>query len=286
MADTADTADTADAAGTADTARSRTAQAVVAQRAVLAGLGVIDEPFARQMLAPSMAAIAWCAQRVPRAVRRRWVTLAACAGVIQWFDDRVVRALDAGITQVGIVGAGYDTRAWRFHRPGVQFYELDQRATQRDKIRRARSVGAAAYPPAYSPVYVEGDLRAVSAVDVFRDAGLDLSRPTIFVLEGLTMYLDEQVLRRQLSGLSAHCVAGSQVVADFYGPPASGSSQNRRQLLLQRVARAGSGEGFELQLDRADAAALLEKSGWTIEDRKSTRLNSSHGLLSRMPSSA
>ncbi|MBA2625656.1 MAG: class I SAM-dependent methyltransferase [Acidimicrobiia bacterium] len=51
------------------------------------------------------------------------------------------QALDAGIEQVAVIGAGYDRRAWRFHRDGVQFFELDHGATQQDKARRAPGRG-------------------------------------------------------------------------------------------------------------------------------------------------
>ncbi|CAN5466307.1 hypothetical protein BH10ACT3_BH10ACT3_24070 [soil metagenome] len=238
------------------TRRSRTAQAVVAQRAVLAGLGVIDEPYAEQMLDRSMAAIAWGAQRAPRLLRARWVTLAGCAAAVQWFDAQVGTAIDEGVGQIVTIGAGYDTRAWRFAREGVQFFELDMGTTQRDKMRRA---------PGPGPVFVEADLLCDDAADVVVDAGLDPSQPALFVLEGLTMYLSEQVVRRQLTGLAALGAAGSGIVADFYPPPSAGTSQNRRQLLLQRVARVGSGEGFQLQIERSRAAELFEQSGWTVD---------------------
>jgi hypothetical protein len=43
----------------------------------------------------------------------------------QWFDSGVEAAVNDGITQVVIIAAGYDTRAYRLARPGVRFYEID-----------------------------------------------------------------------------------------------------------------------------------------------------------------
>jgi methyltransferase (TIGR00027 family) len=43
----------------------------------------------------------------------------------QWFDQGVRTAIDDGFTQVVIIAAGYDTRAYRFAKPGMRFYEVD-----------------------------------------------------------------------------------------------------------------------------------------------------------------
>jgi methyltransferase (TIGR00027 family) len=239
---------------------------------VLDRLGVIEEPYARGMLSPSMAAVVSVASRLPRSLRGRWVTLAGCAGAVQWFDAHVIAALDDGVDQVATIGAGYDTRAWRFARSGVRFFELDLATTQADKLRRA---------PAPGPVHVAADLTTDRAADALIAAGLDAERPTIFVFEGLTMYLDAPTLRRQLSELAATSAPGSRLVADFYPPKTSGTSQNRRQLLLQRVARVGSGEPLTLQIDRSDAVDLVEESGWQVDEllgfREAARRSSAEG---------
>ncbi len=93
---------------------------MVAERAVLADMGVLADPFARGMLTPSMAATFWVVRRWPYRVRARSVTLAGLAARVLWFDEQVAKALDAGIGQIAVIGAGYDSRAWRFRRDGVQ----------------------------------------------------------------------------------------------------------------------------------------------------------------------
>ena len=54
---------------------------------------------------------------------------------------QVADALDSHIAQIVIIGAGYDSRAWRFCREHVQFFELDQASTQSDKALRAPGPG-------------------------------------------------------------------------------------------------------------------------------------------------
>lgn len=236
---------------------SRTARGVLAQRAVLTDMGVLADPFAHEMLTPSMAAIVRVVKRWPAPFRSRSVTLAGYAARVLWFDAQVAEALDAGIEQVAVVGAGYDSRAWQFGRDGVQFFELDQGATQRDKIRRA---------PGPGPIYVEADLTKDDAAEALIEKGLDASRPVLFVVEGLTMYLTEQDVERQLCGLATSTAGGSRLAVEFLPPRTTGTARNRRQRLLQQAARAGSGETLRCLLDRPRAVALVEASGWDVQE--------------------
>jgi methyltransferase (TIGR00027 family) len=225
-------------------------------------MGVLSDPFAQTMLAPSMAAVWWVVQRLPYSVRARSVTLAGLAARVSWFDVQVVNALDAGITQVIVVGGGYDSRAWRFRRNGVQFFELDHPATQQDKARRA---------PAGGPTYVEADLALQCAADALLEHGFNTLRPALFVVEGVTMYLAQEVLRHQLGVLAKSSAGGSRLAADFMPPGDASKSRHRRQERLQRVARSGSGETLRLRLDRQHAVALIEESGWIANEVTSLR---------------
>jgi methyltransferase (TIGR00027 family) len=179
-----------------------------------------------------------------------------------WHDAQVVTALDRGIKQIAMVGAGYDSRAWRFRRDGVQFFELDHGATQQDKARRA---------PGPGPTYVEADLTTRSAAEALREHGLDASRPALFVVEGVTMYLSEEVVRTQLGELAHSSTVGSRIAVDFYPPPDAGTQRDRRQMGFQRVARAGSGEKLGLRVDRPQATELVEASGWDVTEATSLR---------------
>ena len=242
--------------------RSRTAQGVAAERALLADLGVLSDPFARDMLTPSMAVTLGVVEHLPKQVQSRSVTLAGLAARVLWFDAQVTDALDAGIEQVAVIGAGYDSRAWRFRRDGVRFFELDHGETQQDKAWRA---------PGPGPVYVEADLTAQSAAKELLEHGLDVSRPALFVLEGVTMYLEEEVVRSQFAELSKSSTVGSRLAVDFYPHRQAGTSRDRRQRLLQHLARAGSGESFRLTVDRRQAVELVKASGWDVNKETSLR---------------
>lgn len=218
-----------------DSTPSRTAQGVAAERALLDHLGVLDDPFAARMLDRTMDVVRRVACTLPAGTWRRSVTLAGLAGRVRWFDTQVLAAIDGGAVQVVTIGAGYDARPWRFATADVEFFEVDHPATQADKRRRA---------PAPGPTYVAADLRYDDVSRVLTDAGgLDVGRPAVFVLEGVTMYLDEGVVRRLLAATSELAAAGSSLVIDVHPSSAPTTSTQRRQLLLQRLARAGQRRG-------------------------------------------
>ena len=141
-----------------------------------------------------------------------------------------------GIKQVAVIGAGYDSRPWRIRSDGVRFFELDHPATQQDKVRRA---------PQPSPVYVESDLTTEDAAKSLLDYGFDASQPAFFILEGVTMYLGEDVVRRQLQLLGNVHPIGSRLAVDFYPPSNSGPHNisakcwSRSSLGAEAVSRSG-----------------------------------------------
>ncbi|CAN5124459.1 hypothetical protein BH20ACT3_BH20ACT3_00940 [soil metagenome] len=229
---------------------------------MLSGLGVLSDPYARQMLTPSMVAASRIVGHVPHRLFRRSVTLAGSAGSVLWFDATLTAALDDGIGQVATIGAGYDSRASRFARDDVRFFELDHAASQLEKVAAA---------PCPGPVYVEADLRADSAAAALLTAGVDASEPVIFVVESVTMYLTEDAVRRQFAELAKAAAKGSQLAVNFLPASPPPTAQHRRQLRLQRMARVGSGESSRLGVDPDEAAALVESTGWSVRERTSFR---------------
>jgi methyltransferase (TIGR00027 family) len=248
------------------------AQGVLAERALLTHLGVVDDPLAEGMLAPGMARLLRVARRLPRRTWGRSVTMAGLATRVVWVDRQVAAALEDGICQVALIGAGYDSRTWRFAREGVRFFELDHPVTQQDKRQCA--------PPGPGPTYVEADLNTHDAGEVLVAGGLDAQRRSLFVVEGVSMYLDEDVVRRQLAGLAKVSAPGSRALVDFMPPRAATTTESGWQDRLQRLARIGSGEPFKLLISPDRAADLVGGAGWTVDERASFR-SAARSLIGR-----
>jgi methyltransferase (TIGR00027 family) len=216
-------------------------------------MGVIGDPFAEQMLRPGWAKAA-SILRIPGLGRLGTNRSFAYLGARTCFYDQFVTdALDEGVKQVVVLGAGYDSRAWRFARPGVTFYEVDLPTTQADKRTRA---------PEGGPTYVPADVTEPSLGESLVTAGFQAGEPAAFTAEGLTMYLTEEQVKGLLGLLSALSPDG-RLAANFgVGFEQQGSQRGR---VGRRVMAAG-GEELRFRLTPADAPGFMMKTGWTINE--------------------
>jgi methyltransferase (TIGR00027 family) len=120
-----------------------------------------------------------------------FTSIARCRTV--WFDDAVRRALDAGRSQVVILGAGFDSRALRLARPGASFFEIDQQQVLEIKEERLRAAGLER-----SASYLGADYTQPGIVESLTACGFDSRRPTLVLWEGNTYYLPPARLRQVL----------------------------------------------------------------------------------------
>lgn len=124
------------------------------------------------------------------------------------------RELERGIGQVVILGAGYDSRAYRFHDafPAVRFFEVDYPATSGRKLKKVAALFGR--PPGHVS-YVAGDLTAETLEAALRRGGHDPARPTLFICEGVTMYLTAPAVDETLACVVRHSGPGSSIVFDY-----------------------------------------------------------------------
>ncbi len=241
--------------------RSHSAQYVAAARAILTTRGVLDDQYAAPMLTIPMRATVQ-AFRLP-VLRDRAMTpfFGAIAARVTFFDDAVKAAVEAGISQVVTLGAGYDSRAWRFARPGVQFYEVDHPTTQTDKQSRA---------PAGGPTYVPLDMKAGSVLGALTQAKIHRSDPILFVIEGVTMYFRKHGVTGLLREL-AHSAPGSWLAVNFAAPPATLSTADRRAHRVVRTIGCTGGEPHLFWLRASEAGSFVGESGWRVRRAVSLR---------------
>jgi methyltransferase (TIGR00027 family) len=175
----------------------------------------------------------------------------------------VVDALDDDIDQVVVLGAGYDSRAWRLARPGVRFFEVDRSQTQTDKRRRA---------PGDGPVYVPADLTESHLHDALEAAGLDADPRTVFTAEGVTVYLTLEV-GAALLATTARCSApGSRLVVNFADRTVG--RDRRRAGVLAALGR----ERFASGLASGAVAVYVEDAGSVVDAVLSGRELASRAL--------
>lgn len=180
----------------------------------------------------------------------------------RFFDDQVSSAISAGVRQIVVCGAGYDDRALRFRTRGVRFFELDHPSTQRDKARRLRTMGIDGRVVTLIPA----DFRTIDVVTALAGAGQRADQPSLFLCEGLLVYLDQATIRSLLAGLAARAAPGSVLAASLAIHPDTADSAAVTAAANAR-RRAGKREPWRTILPLSAHQALLEQAGWEVASR-------------------
>jgi methyltransferase (TIGR00027 family) len=174
----------------------------------------------------------------------------------RFFDDVVTRALSGGIAQIVTGAAGYDGRSLRYARPGVLWFEVDHPATQRDKRSRLDRLGI----DGGHLRFVAADFTVDPVADLLASAGLDPGRPSLFLLEGIAVYLEEPVLRSLLAQLRQVAADGSRLAISL--SVSGGSPERTARRAAFQAAVAAMGEPARSAVAGADTGTLLEATGW------------------------
>jgi methyltransferase (TIGR00027 family) len=162
-------------------------------------------------------------------------TVRSMAVRTRFIDEALERAVDGGATQLLILGAGFDSHAYRCQEllRDVAVFEVDRPAMQNWKRQRVRDMLGT--PPA-NLRYVPVDFQTDSIEQIMPLHGYDFSRRTCVIMEGLTMYLPEESLRQTLSVVARH-PPGSSAVFDFVTSFVIGALQHFDPVRLPEAAR-------------------------------------------------
>jgi len=128
------------------------------------------------------------------------------------FIDAAVERYLATISQFVILGAGFDTRAFRLPRPGqIRCFEVDMPQTQASK----RQLLAKAGIDSTIVTFVAADFETEDWLARLVEAGFDPNQPAVFPWEGVIMYLDRQAVESTLRKI-ATTAKGSVLVFDYF----------------------------------------------------------------------
>ncbi len=135
-------------------------------------------------------------------------------GRVRYFDDVVQNATGKGCSQVVILGAGYDTRAYRIDslKKHTRVFEIDRPVTQERKTGILIKIFGQ-LPDHVS--FIPHDLGQGSWWPALEAAGFSPAEKTLFLLEGLVMYLSRPDVVGLLAVIAEHARAGSMVLFDF-----------------------------------------------------------------------
>ncbi len=178
-------------------------------------------------------------------------------------DAMFLEALDDVFPQTVLLGAGYDTRAIRFadRNQGTKIIELDVPATLEAKINVLKQKKISLPSElVFAPINFDRD----EIGNVLAKAGFQTLQHTLFLWEGVTMYLSAQAVDKTLEFIRSSSAAGSKVVFDYIYAAVirKENCYYGEKDAYDTVARAGEGWTFGLEEDQIES--FLSERGFEL----------------------
>lgn len=164
----------------------------------------------------------------------------------RWIDDRILHAIhpsrELQVRQVVVLGAGMDTRPWRLHLPaGINWFEVDMPDVVQAKRRSLTEVNAQTTrmpQPGVTKGYAydihtanyctfAADLQTRGWVEQLENEGWFRSVPTLWLAEGLLMYLEQAASEQLLQDMSGNSAQGSVLLVQLFLESAKSFNDDR-----------------------------------------------------------
>lgn len=247
---------------------SRTAQYVALYRALetVTREPLFRDPYATRFLSPGLGR-AVRAARLPAihslvtryADHRAPGARTSAIGRTKVIDDVLRGSVAAGVTQVVILGAGFDCRAHRLPElAAVDVFEVDRPDTQAEKRARLSGLRADVH-------YVAVDFLLDSVADRLAEAGWDPGAPTCFLWEGVTNYLTEAAVEAMLAWIGGAATGSTLVFTYVHGGLLDGTiTFDGGDRIMSNVRTLG--EPWTFGLHPGEAGPLLARFGLTLRE--------------------
>lgn len=247
---------------------SRTARitAAMRHRHVLGGVRplVFEDRFAHLFLDLPSALVALPTPLSDRAIGRLLGPVRGLEGEVlarsRYVEEALVPRLEAGLDQVIVLGAGFDSTALRHAQADCRFFEVDHPATQADK----RAILAGQPGLGAHITFVPVDFARDDLADALLSAGFDAGRPALVSWLGVTMYLQQPLTVATLVSLRRILASGSVVLFDAYPRPEDTAPQDRALFAAVRWLTGSQGEPMVGAFDARAFAAAIEGKGWRV----------------------
>ena len=196
-----------------------------------------------------------------------------------FFDHLVAQALKDNRAQVVLLGAGYDSRPYRFKEfiQDTRIFELDAAPTQQRKqecLRQARIT--IPEQVCFVPINFETD----PLLETLLAAGFKREQQTLFIWEGVSYYLSREAVDQLLTTVRSNSPAGSSIGFDYAALSAEvlqdAGVQEFRQLMRARHAD----EPTRFGIPAGTIEAFLSERGFQVlEHLTAAEMNERYVLL-------
>ncbi|HEX7620673.1 MAG TPA: class I SAM-dependent methyltransferase [Anaerolineales bacterium] len=194
----------------------------------------------------------------------------------RYIDDVLQDFLNKDLQQLVILGAGYDSRAYRFDKmkEQVKVFEVDHPATQADKLARVRGIfGVIPTHVTFVPV----DFNSQTLEKRMPESGYDPTLITLFIWQGVTMYLKTKAVDDTLRFVVQHSTPGSAIVFDYVYRDVLDSNQKHNEISNMRRYRFMTGEGLTFGIEEGAIEAYLKNRGFRlVRDMDATGLKQAY----------
>lgn len=252
---------------------------------------IVDDPLASEFLSPPI-------RRRLQSVRQfaigplrpavGWFYNLQFPGALGWalarhryIDDNISDSVSAGIRQLVLIGAGYDSRVFRL--PALaqtSVLEIDHPNTQASKLRILRDLHGT-LPP--NVTYAGFDAATDDLATIWRNS-LDTRNPTVVVLEGLLWYLPLEVGSRLLGTISSLIARGSLIIFDYILPSQVNGTCDLEGARQHRDFVSRVGEPIQSGIEPHDLPAYLRSVGLhLIDDVTAADLTQRYGRIKMHP---
>ncbi|VVB69127.1 Leucine carboxyl methyltransferase [uncultured archaeon] len=238
----------------------------VAESALPEGQRICYDPYAVLMLDPEIFEFARKNPEKTKAMREHYERLFPGLGNsirarVRYFDDFVMTSLKEGLEQMVILGAGYDTRAHRIEGLNkIRIFEVDHPDTQDVKIEKIKKIfGGLPEHVVYVPVDFESEDLGMKLLE----KGYNKSQKTLFVMEGLVMYIPPKAVDETLSFIVRNSGEGSCIIFDYYpqsvvdGTSELEAAKNIRNFVISQ------GEPLQFGIEEGAVEAFLKRRGFS-----------------------
>jgi methyltransferase (TIGR00027 family) len=176
-------------------------------------------------------------------------------------EHQVRDGIAAGASQVLLLGAGYDTLAWRLapEFTTVNFFEIDHPATASLKARGVAAMGTRSNLTLMAEVLGQRKL-----VDVLKSNEVwDQTKQTVVIAEGLVMYLSAEAVRDLFHQCNTVTGSGSRVAFTYLSTGEDGRPDAGRWTGLMLWLLKAQGEPWLWSIRPKELSGFLAGSGWT-----------------------
>lgn len=182
----------------------------------------------------------------------------------RYADDVLDTAIGGGVTQLVLLGAGFDTTGFRNQAvASATVFEVDAPFTQAEK---RRAIGRNGLRAAGAINWVTCDFEHDVLSDCLQRSGFDPALPCVVVWLGVSFYLSPVAFARTLTELAKLSAQGSLLVLDYGDPElVTGDHQLAAARRAARLVRR-RGEPYRSGFTEPELIATLASHGYRVRD--------------------